>query len=520
MKNLLITLSIIAASTLPILQRNVDVHSTNFAPDLNEINYSQTSQQEVENYYSSLEVGEKGDELLTDLQNILKVNQEKVNYNSGYTEGKNSSSWYGYYLYERNWELSPLEDSEKNGDFKTSGIWINVLYVTSPIYIEEHINTKGTTYKYYSAYPDTNSEIIEGTFSGSAGLDREHIFPKSFGFNTKDEDGKSNDGYQKLTAGCDAHNLHAGDRQGNQQGHNNLPFGNVVNKNNAEKIVSNLTGEISGYVGIGENGTEVFEPLDKDKGDIARSIFYMCARYHTYEDLGGGDETPALALGNGILATKTIEPSETKDSPAVYGELDDLLKWNILDPVSEYEIQRNDLIYHNIQGNRNPFVDYPDWASACFDPTNSTGIDFSNFNGQGPQYKFTVSAKESFKSSYNFLDKFSLNGLESTLVSPEGEIVEPQNITYYLNDKEIHQGDTVTSIGENNFYALARTSDNKQITSNFITINVGFSTTQIIIALAVIAVILVILIIIFAKLSKKNKNKVKKAIKKSIKKRN
>ena len=105
------------------------------------------------------------------------------------------------------------------------------------------------------------------------------------------------------------------------------------------------------------------------------------------------------------------------------------MAWNIEDPVSAFEISRNDLIYHNIQGNRNPFVDYPNWANACFDPENSDGISFTNFNGSA--YTFTIKATDEFKTSYNFLDNFSAKGLDTTLLE-EGEVIEPASITYLL----------------------------------------------------------------------------------------
>ena len=44
------------------------------------------------------------------------------------------------------------------------------------------------------------------------------------------------------------------------------------------------------------------------------------------------------------------------------GIMSDLLEWNRIDPVDEYEIHRNNLIYNNYQHNRNPFIDFPDWA--------------------------------------------------------------------------------------------------------------------------------------------------------------
>lgn len=75
-----------------------------------------------------------------------------------------------------------------------------------------------------------------------------------------------------------------------------------------------------GYVGDG------WYPGDEWIGDVARIVMYV----HMYYD----------------------EPFED------VGDLDLFLEWNAADPVSEFEIQRNDVI-EGAQGNRNPFIDNP-----------------------------------------------------------------------------------------------------------------------------------------------------------------
>jgi len=101
----------------------------------------------------------------------------------------------------------------------------------------------------------------------------------------------------------------------------------------------------------------VFEPIDEYKGDLARIYFYMAARYYdkiaSWQNNGTADNVLA---GN---------------SYPVYDEwhLDLLLKWHSEDPVSQKEIDRNDACY-DYQGNRNPFVDYPEfvcavWGGSC-----------------------------------------------------------------------------------------------------------------------------------------------------------
>ena len=42
-----------------------------------------------------------------------------------------------------------------------------------------------------------------------------------------------------------------------------------------------------------------------------------------------------------------------------------LLEWNKQDPVDDFERHRNDVI-QKYQGNRNPFIDHPEWADSVF----------------------------------------------------------------------------------------------------------------------------------------------------------
>lgn len=90
----------------------------------------------------------------------------------------------------------------------------------------------------------------------------------------------------------------------------------------------------------GYSGT-VFEPNDEYKGDFARIYFYMVTCYEDNVsswqcDMLSGDKYPALSQ----WALKM------------------LLRWAKEDPVSKKETDRNEAVY-GIQGNRNPFVDYP-----------------------------------------------------------------------------------------------------------------------------------------------------------------
>jgi endonuclease I/PKD repeat protein len=89
-----------------------------------------------------------------------------------------------------------------------------------------------------------------------------------------------------------------------------------------------------------------WEPRDEVKGDVARMIFYMATRYE-----GEGGE----------LDLTVVDAVNTYPAPE-HGKLSTLLEWNQQDPPDEFEQTRNDRIYENWQGNRNPFVDHPEFV--------------------------------------------------------------------------------------------------------------------------------------------------------------
>lgn len=112
------------------------------------------------------------------------------------------------------------------------------------------------------------------------------------------------------------------------------------------------TGAMPGYSfpggGIpGCSSDKVLEPPPEVKGDIARNYFYMATRYYT-ED--------SCWKTNYQFTRANINPW-----------LENVLRqWHAADPVSDAERLRNDWI-HRIQGNRNPFVDYPEWVDKIDD---------------------------------------------------------------------------------------------------------------------------------------------------------
>jgi len=98
-----------------------------------------------------------------------------------------------------------------------------------------------------------------------------------------------------------------------------------------------------------------WEPRDAVKGDVARMILYMDVRYE-------GD--------NGELDLTAVDAVNTAPAPE-HGRLSTLLAWHAQDPPDAFEINRNNVVY-SYQGNRNPFIDHPEFVANIWDP--SAGI--------------------------------------------------------------------------------------------------------------------------------------------------
>jgi hypothetical protein len=104
----------------------------------------------------------------------------------------------------------------------------------------------------------------------------------------------------------------------------------------------------------GYTGT-VFEPIDAFKGDLARGQFYVATRYFGQDGSWPGGPS---ADGAEILPWAVTQ----------------YLAWSLADPVSWKERMRNGAVYA-IQGNRNPFVDHPEFLTAIYDSSAVAGVE-------------------------------------------------------------------------------------------------------------------------------------------------
>lgn len=160
---------------------------------------------------------------------------------------------------------------------------------------------------------------------------REHVWAKSHG-----NFGTSNG------PGTDIHHLR--------------PTNVQVNSSRGNLDFDNGGSPVSGCNGCLKTGSS-FEPPDSVKGDVARMLFYMATRYEK------GDKVD-LELNNNL----------NNGSAPYHGKLSILLQWHNQDPVDAFEANRNNVIY-SIQGNRNPFIDNPQWVESIWNAANPNELE-------------------------------------------------------------------------------------------------------------------------------------------------
>lgn len=155
-------------------------------------------------------------------------------------------------------------------------------------------------------------------------ISREHSWPHSWMPTYPDNQGLEY---------SDLHNLFPVNQDNANAVRSNRPLGEV------ETVASTF---LAAQYGDDAVGHRVYEPRDQHKGDAARAIFYMAAKWN---GTGGTWEFP-----NPI------------DFAVQYGQDQEVLKqWHWQDPPDAWEIARNDFIQSE-QGNRNPFVDSVNWV--------------------------------------------------------------------------------------------------------------------------------------------------------------
>ena len=180
----------------------------------------------------------------------------------------------------------------------------------------------------------SQDSVSKSTQAGSGGtggtaFNREHLWPRSYGVGTSGSDH------------TDIHHL--------------VPTYVSVNSSRSNKYFDYSDPEAAGYSSpayelapLCTSTSETFEPGDGQKGKAARAMFYMTTRYDYLELINTTPSEAPVTEGNQMA------------------QLNTLLKWNRDFLPTNSERLVNQKIYTYYQGNRNPYVDYPELADAVW----------------------------------------------------------------------------------------------------------------------------------------------------------
>lgn len=174
-----------------------------------------------------------------------------------------------------------------------------------------------------------NGQTGKASFSANK-MQREHSVPKSWW--------KLNGSVEYTPAYSDMWNLYPSDGAANQA-KLNYPLG-ITASATFNNGVTKVGGAQTGY---GGGSTRVFEPDDEYKGDFARAYMYVAT---VYDDI------------NWIVNYMYVKETYPTLQPWAR---EMLLQWCRQDPVDQKEIDRNNVV-EQYQGNRNPFIDFPELA--------------------------------------------------------------------------------------------------------------------------------------------------------------
>lgn len=190
------------------------------------------------------------------------------------------------------------------------------------------------------SHPANDSDRDDNPIRSDDSWNREHVWPKSHGdFGTS----------TTKVAGTDLHALRPTDKS--------------VNNDRGNKDFDDAETQHSECTGCYFSNNN-WEPPDVVKGDVARTLFYMDVRY------AGEFSEPDLSLFNGY--------TDISVDVGTLGKLCSMYQWNVDDPVDSRELERNMGVYE-LQGNRNPFIEYPNfvmdiWGEECDSDFDNDGL--------------------------------------------------------------------------------------------------------------------------------------------------
>ena len=287
----------------------------------------------------------------------------------------------------------------------------NQIACTWTVFKKSDVRPNGKVWDMYS----NNSYNFSNGAGATKGMNIEHSVPKSWWGDAYDETTTPLTRF-KYDGSYDLHHLTPSDAAANTA-KSNYPLGEVDSPLFDNGVTKVGTGQANG------RATNLFEPADEYKGDFARMYLYFVTCYQDYSW-----KSSALSM----FAQNSYPTLNA------YGQ-SLLLKWHRQDPVSQKEIDRNNAVY-SFQGNRNPFIDYPNMVEYIW--------------GDSTNYEFSFSGQSTSAPSISISNDKIEFGYIGTETSKDKEIyIKGKNLTTDITAKLLNNDSGDFSLGMSNLPA-------------------------------------------------------------------
>lgn len=287
----------------------------------------------------------------------------------------------------------------------------NQIACTWTVFKKSDVRPNGKVWDMYS----NNSYNFSNGAGATKGMNIEHSVPKSWWGDAYDETATPLTRF-KYDGSYDLHHLTPSDAAANTA-KSNYPLGEVDSPLFDNGVTKVGTGQANG------RATNLFEPADEYKGDFARMYLYFVTCYQDYSW-----KSSALSM----FAQNSYPTLNA------YGQ-SLLLKWHRQDPVSQKEIDRNNAVY-SFQGNRNPFIDYPNMVEYIW--------------GDSTNYEFSFSGQSTSAPSISISNDKIEFGYIGTETSKDKEIyIKGKNLTTDITAKLLNNDSGNFSLGMSNLPA-------------------------------------------------------------------
>ena len=289
-------------------------------------------------YYASID-GTSGKQLLDAIQQVAKIGYrtDDFRYDSVWLAFKYTDIRPDGYIWEIYSDCEFVYEKDRTSNTTQTG--------ECKGYNREHAMCQS----WFSEY-DLQGVKMSSSKKNSPGSDIFHIYPASYGMNSR----RGNRPYGEVQTAA------------NTSGNGTLYGTPITTKSVANSVAgAYIEGKIT-------QSTNVLEPADEYKGDIARSYFGTMVKW-------AGEWAFNLNENGRVIFDETIDADTHYGPENNYGFTDYglalMLSWHRQDPVSQKEVDRNNGI-QKTQGNRNPFIDYPYLAEYIWGERSGEVLDF------------------------------------------------------------------------------------------------------------------------------------------------